>query len=50
MGWYDSLGSRGNDAMEQGQGTGWVGIFLASAGLFLVLYVGTLLFGYWLAR
>lgn len=28
---------------------GWFGLYLGSIGLFLVLYVGTLLFGNWLA-
>jgi hypothetical protein len=41
-------------SLEQGSKGGWVGTFLASAGLFLVLYVATLLFGhklvYWLAH
>ena len=36
--------------MERGRKTRWVGIFLASVGFFLALYVGTLLFGHWLAR
>jgi hypothetical protein len=35
--------------MEQ-QKTGWVGLFLTAAGMFLALYVGTLLIGHWLAR
>lgn len=32
--------------VEQGSQSGWVGTFFAAVGLFLVLYVGTLLLGH----